>query len=323
MRILITGAAGFVGIHLMTMLSGKNEVIGVDNFKHNVDPRYLEDQHLFCYHAIKYADCAVNFETAANFKDLDAIVHLAATINVDYSVEEPWQSLYNNIIGTLNVAETCRKHDLKMIHASTCEVYGSNVDERKPQAEDHPLRPFSPYGASKLAGEKICESYTDTYGMKINVLRPFNIFGTYQRGSSYGAAISIFTNRVLAGEPPEIFGDGYQTRDYTYIPDILQAYNIALKRDFGGKPVNFGSGREVTINELASTICKLCGRADIEPVHVKPRVRELRRSWCDDGRARIEFGYKPVYFLEKGLEEFIKWRKSIEGLDYFKNFVLG
>lgn len=310
MRILITGAAGFVGIHLMATLAQKHEVFGIDNFKHNVDPKILAEPYKIQYERIKYADCAVNFETASSFKDLDAIIHLAAIINVDYSVEEPWQSLFNNIVGTLNVVETCRKWDLDMIHASTCEVYGSNISLKLPQSENHPLRPFSPYGASKLAGEKICESYTDTYGMKINILRPFNIFGSYQREISYGAAIAIFTNRVLSGDPPQIFGDGEQTRDYTYVPDIIQAYEIALEKDFGGTPVNFGSGQEVTINYLANLICELCGRSDLIPEHVAPRVKELRRSWCDVTRS-YQFGYKPQYSLEQGLKEYVEWIKSV------------
>lgn len=292
----------------MKELSESHDVIGIDNFKHNVDPRALNGfSHKAQYEKVKYADCAVNFETASNFKDLDTIIHLAATINVDYSVEEPWQSLYNNIVGTLNVVETCRKWDLKLIFASTCEVYGSNVDPTKPQAENHPLRPFSPYGASKLAGEKICESYHDTYKMQINVLRPFNIFGAFQRGVSYGAAIAIFTRRILEGRPPQIFGDGQQTRDYTYIPDIVEAYKIALEKDFEGNPVNFGSGREITINELANVISKLCGRPDIVPEHIEPRVRELRRSWADSTKATTLFGYKPKFTFEEAIADYINW----------------
>ena len=309
MRILITGAAGFVGIHLMKGLSEEHEVFGIDNFKHNVDPKELDEEHKKLYEQIKYADCAVNFETAANFTDLDAIIHLAATINVDYSVEEPWQSLYNNAVGTLNTVEACRKWDLKLVFASTCEVYGSNVHPAKPQGEDHPLRPFSPYGASKLAGEKICESYYDTYKMKINVMRPFNIFGPYQRGVSYGAVIAIFTKRILQGLHPQIFGDGNQTRDYTYIPDVVDAYKIALERDFGGTAVNFGSGHEIAINELAEIVARLCGRPDLTAEHVEPRIRELRRSWADSSIANAKFDWHPAFSFEKGIQDYIKWIK--------------
>jgi len=297
-------------MHLFKAFSVDHEVIGIDNFKHSVDPALLSDEHRVLYEEVKYGDCALNFETAVDLKDVDTVIHLAATINVDYSVEEPWQSVYNNTIGVLNVVEACRKWDKPLVFASTCEVFGSNVDPQKPQSETHPLRPFSPYGASKLAGEKICESYHDTYGMKINVLRPFNIFGPYQRSSSYGAAIAIFTQRALRGLQPQIFGDGEQTRDYTYVPDVVQAYNIALERDFEGNPVNFGTGREVTVNELASLICKLCGRPELVPEHIEPRIRELRRSWCDSTVAKTKFGFSPQFTLENGLEKYVEWARK-------------
>ena len=312
MNILITGGAGFVGTHLIKALSESHEVFSIDNFKHSVDPSLLNDEYKDLQRQVKYGDCALNFETAVNLKDIEAVIHFAATINVDYSVEEPWQSVYNNAIGVLNVVEACRKWDLKLIFASTCEIYGSIVEPTKPQSEEHPQRPFSPYGASKLAGEKICESYHDTYGMKINVLRPFNIFGPFQRSSSYGAAIAIFTDRALQGLPPQIFGDGFQTRDYTYVPDVVEAYRIALEKDFGGEPVNFGTGREITVNELAELVCTACGRPNLVPEHVAPRKRELRRSWCDFSKAIAKFGFKPKFTFEDGLKAYIKWVRTLK-----------
>jgi UDP-glucose 4-epimerase len=315
MTIIITGAAGFLGTHLTRyLLDHGYNVRGVDNYAHPIanrdwhpklpfdvdvtDPKWL-NQSIF----------------APEICPTDVIVHLAATISVNLSVEQPEMAVRNNVLGILNVLEACRKHDLKLVFASSCEVYGSNRWRSEGISEEHPLNPQSPYGASKLAGEFLCQTYRKTYGLQINVTRCFNFFGPYQREDDYGAAIAIFTRRVLSGEPPIVLGDGLQTRDYTYINDIVRAYDIAINNDFGDEPVNFCSGRETTINDLADLIVQTCyGDSRLQRSYGPARRWELRRSWGDASRAYKEFGWKPEISLEEGLRRYVAWYKETHKL---------
>lgn len=306
MNVLITGAAGFLGTHLTRyLLEHGYSVEGVDNYAHPIANLTAHPKR------------PVNIDVAGNawqenqqlknfVTGCDVIVHLAATINVDQSVDQPELALRNNLLGIMNVLEACRKHDCALVFASTCEIYGSDKDLPEPIKETHPVNPQSPYGASKAAGELLCHTYRRTYGLDVNITRCFNFFGPLQREDDYGAAIAIFTRRVLKDQSPIIFGDGYQTRDYTYIDDIVRAYEIAIKNDFGYLPVNFCRGEEVTINELADTIIKICG-SKLPRAYGPARRTEVRRSWGDPSRALKEFGWKPEVSLEEGLYKYVEW----------------
>jgi nucleoside-diphosphate-sugar epimerase len=314
MNVLITGACGFLGTHLTRyLLNHGYEVEGVDNYAH---PIANLDWHpkLPIKADVSKPDWYTDKDMQELIGNCDVIVHLAATINVDFSVAEPKDTLYNNINGVINTLEACRRHDLKMIFASTCETYGSNLFPEKPMNEQHPLHPHSPYGASKLAGEILCQTYRNTYGLKVNILRPFNIFGIYQNSSSYGGVIMIFLKQILSNQSPTVFGDGKQTRDYTDVSDVIRAYEIAINEDFGGKPLNFGSGKQVTINSLAYKLIKLCGKeGKIKPTHIipSPRVNELRFSWCDFKQAHEMFGWKPEVTLDEGLKKVVGWYRKV------------
>lgn len=313
-KVLITGAAGFIGSHLSEYLKEKGyEVLGVDNLQHSVKGWRTNCEDIIqgdVCNIYKYVLGGREYLAFPWKGDFDVVVHLAASISVDYSLEAPWSSLYNNVVGTLNMLEFSRLYDCKFIMASSCEVYGSNVNPEKPMDETHPLNPASPYGFSKLAGELLCKAYYKTYGLKVNIMRPFNIFGPRQDEGSYGAAIAKFIRRALNGEPPEIYGDGLQTRDYIFVDDILRAYELAINADFKGEPINFGSGREVTINKLAELILELAGKTDIKPVHVAPRPNEVRRSWCNPSKAYELLGWKAKIPLEEGLKKYIRWYRK-------------
>jgi UDP-glucose 4-epimerase len=315
-KVLITGAAGFVGRHLTAYLKNKGyEIVGMDNFQHPVknweeiasDVLYGDVTAISKY-VIGDRVGILGFPFTET--DFDVVVHLAATISVDYSLEDPWYSIYNNVIGTLNMLEFCRIYDIKLVYVSTCEVYGTLQYKDRPMDEKHPLNPQHPYGASKLAGEFLCQTYMKTYGLEVNIMRPFNIFGPYQREDDYGAVIAIFTRRALQGEPPIIHGDGNQTRDYVFVDDIVRAYEIAINEVFKGEPVNFGSGRETSINELADLVLKFTGRTDLKPIHGPPRPNDIRRSWCDASKAYELFGWKAEISFEEGLKRYINWRKQ-------------
>ena len=168
-----------------------------------------------------------------------------------------------------------------------------------PMDENHPLNAPHPYGASKIAADRMCYAYIQTYGMNISIIRLFNIFGPRQRDIGYGGVISIFTRRVLSNIPPIIYGNGMQTRDYTYIEDAVRAYDLVLNHNEPiTEPINFGTGKEVTIFDFANKIIDLCGKkGNIEPVHVEPRIGEVKRLIADDTKAKNLLGWEPKYSL--------------------------
>jgi UDP-glucose 4-epimerase len=243
--------------------------------------------------------------------DIEVVFHLAAQVHVDRSYIEPGLTYDINVMGTQNILEVARLYNTgRIILASTSEVYGSA--QYSPIDEKHPLNAPHPYGASKIAADRMCYAYIKTYGMNISIVRLFNIFGPRQRDVGYGGVISIFTRRVLRNIPPMIYGDGMQTRDYTYIEDAVRAYDAVLK--YNGvldEPVNFGSGREKTIIELADQIITLCGKkGEIEPIHVEPRMGEVQRLIANADKAKELLGWEPQYRVEDGLKNFVEWYRN-------------
>jgi UDP-glucose 4-epimerase len=249
-------------------------------------------------------------------RDVDAVFHLAAQIHVDRSIIEPKLTYDINVLGTQNILEVSRMFDVeKIVHASTSEVYGSS--QYAPMDEKHPLAAPHPYGASKIAADRMCYAYIETYGMNICIMRPFNLYGPRQKDSGYGGAISIFTKRVLSNMPPVIYGSGEQTRDYTYIDDIVAAYDLILNHSSPiREPVNFGTGVDLKINDLADKIIKYC-KKDLKPVHVEERPGEVTRLIADITRAK-KLGWKPKYSLDAGLKKFIDWYQNYKVEEWAK-----
>ena len=243
-------------------------------------------------------------------RDVNVVFHLAAQIHVDRSYVEPQLTYEINVMGTQNVLEVARIYDVKkVIHASSSEVYGSA--QYVPIDEKHPLDAPHPYGASKIAADRMCNAYTITYGMDISIPRFFNIFGPRQRDIGYGGVISIFTRRVLNNIPPVIFGDGLQTRDYTYIEDAVRAFDIILSYESRLEPINIGSGKEVSIIDLANLIVDLCSKkGKIKPVHVEPRIGEVKKLIADTTKAKEILGWAAEYNLKEGLRAFVQWYKK-------------
>ena len=311
MKILITGGAGFIGSHLCDKYTREGHtVLCLDNF---LNGNLMNIRHLLDYRNFKLikADIRDYDKLESIMRDVDVVFHLAAQVHVDRSYIEPKLTYDINVMGTQNVLEIARIHDAKkVIHASTSEVYGSA--QYVPIDEKHPLDAPHPYGASKIAADRMCNAYRHTYGMNIAILRFFNIFGPRQKDLGYGGVISIFTRRVLSNIPPVIFGDGSQRRDYTYIKDVVRAYDLVFKmKDNLKEPINFGTGTEVSINDLALKIIEICGKQDtIKPVYVEPRIGEVNRLIADAGKAQEILGWTPEYSLERGLEEYIQWYKQ-------------
>jgi UDP-glucose 4-epimerase len=242
--------------------------------------------------------------------DVDVVFHLAAQVHVDRSIIEPRRTFDVNTLGTLNVLDMALENDVELvIYASTSEVYGSA--KTVPMNEDHPLNPASPYAATKAAADRLCYSYYNTYKLPVVIARCFNTYGPRQKDSGYAAAIPKFLRRALAHLPPIIYGDGKQTRDYMYVKDTVKAYKLILKNyeNILGKVVNFGTGKEVSILNLAKTILNLCGNGKT-PIHVAPRAGEVKRLCADITFAQKELDFVPEYMIEKGLEEFLNWYKE-------------
>ncbi len=254
MKILITGGAGFIGSHLCEKLVKEgNTVICLDNF---FNGNLSNIRHLLNYKHFKLVNGDIrDFDTLEKIvPGVDIIYNLAAQIHVDRSIIEPRLTYEVNVLGTQNVLEAARMYDVeKVIQMSTSEVYGSA--ETAPMDESHPLNAPHPYGASKIAADRMCYAYNNTYKMNIVIVRPFNCFGPRQKDTGYGGVISIFVKRVMNGQPPIIYGDGKQTRDYTYVTDLVEALGLILKYPEPiPTPINVGTGAEIKIVDLANMI---------------------------------------------------------------------
>jgi UDP-glucose 4-epimerase len=310
MRILITGGAGFIGSYLCEKYTREGHtVLCLDNF---LSGNLLNVRHLLGCRNFKLIRGDIrDFDLLERIgHDLDIVFHLAAQIHVDRSYVEPRLTYEINVMGTQNVLEIARIYDVKkVIHTSSSEVYGSA--QYVPIDEKHPLDAPHPYGASKIAADRMCNAYVITYGMDISIPRFFNIFGPRQRDIGYGGVISIFTRRVLNNVPPVIYGDGKQTRDYTYIEDAARAFDLVLNHESKLEPINIGSGKEVSILGLANMIIELCDKkGQIEPVHVEPRIGEVKQLIADTRKAKKVLGWEVKYDFRKGLKAFIQWYKQ-------------
>jgi UDP-glucose 4-epimerase len=319
MKILITGGAGFMGSHLCEKYTKENHsVLCLDNF---MNGNIINIRHLLNYRNFKLINGDIrNFDLLEKIiRDTDVVFHLAAQIHVDRSIVEPQLTYEVNVLGTQNILEAARIYDIsKVIYTSSSEVYGSA--QYVPMDEKHPLDAPHPYGASKIAADRMCYAYINTYGMNIHIMRPFNTFGPKQKDSGYGGVISIFVKRVLGGMPPIIYGDGHQTRDYTYIKDVVSAFDSILNyNELVAEPINFGTGKEIRIIDLANEIIRLCGKEKtIKPVHVEPRPGEVQRLVADVSKAKELLRWRPEYKLEDGLREFIDWYKNYKSEEWVK-----
>lgn len=310
-KVLITGGAGFIGSHLSERCVSKGYiVVCLDNF---LNGSLGNIRALLNYKNFKLVNGDVrdfNLLEKIVSSGIEVIVHLAAQIHVDRSIIEPHETYETNVLGTLNVLELARRYDVeKVIFASTSEVYGSA--QYVPMDEKHPLDPQHPYGASKLAADRMCHAYIQTYGANICIVRLFNTFGPRQKDTGYGGAISVFAKRVLSGRPPIIYGDGKQSRDYLYVEDAINAYESILQSKKPiREPVNFGTGKEMTIISIATRIIELLGAEKMRPVHVDPRPGEVRRLVADNRKAKELLGWQPKYSFDEGLEKLVDWYKN-------------
>jgi len=311
--ILVTGGAGFIGSHLLERLSGRGaDLICLDNFNDFYSParKRANIETLLSEKKITLAEgdiCDLTFlEGIFRENKIDAVIHLAARAGVRPSIAEP--SLYTkvNCLGTVNLLEMARKHNVKkFIFASTSAIYGAN--EKVPFSEDDPVeKQISPYAAGKRACELYCRNYHEIFSIPICCIRFFTVYGPRQRPDM---AVHKFTKALFEGRPIEMFGDGSSERDYTYVSDIIDGVTAALDADFGFEIVNLGDARVVKLSRLISLLEETTGKkARVKKLPVQPG--DVPRTYADITKARRLFGYEPKFPIEKGLEEFVRWYRG-------------
>lgn len=303
---LVTGGAGFIGSHLVEKLLSLGERVRVlDNFltgkRENIAP-FLGEIEFLEGDIRDYEVCHRACE------GVDFILHQAALPSVVRSIEDPRTTMDINLGGTLNLllcARDCRVK--RFVFASSSSVYGD--DDSLPKKEGREGNPLSPYALSKKAGEDCCRLFYQLYGLSTVSLRYFNVFGPRQDPSSqYAAVIPNFIFRLLQGKEPIIFGDGEQSRDFTYVANVIEANLLAVKADdsVSGQVFNIACGQSFSINSLVEELDKLLG-TKIKPVYAEPRPGDIRHSRADISKAHKMLGFEPLYPFQTGLLETINW----------------
>lgn len=298
-KAIVTGGAGFIGSHIAEeLVSGNYQVIIVDDLSTgklaNIEPFLKKGAVKFVRGSITDLDLLQKL-----FKGVTYVFHQAALASVPRSVKDPIATHEANVTGTLNVLLAARDCGVKkVIYASSSSVYGDTPT--LPKKEAMMPNPMSPYAVSKLAGEYYCQAFHKMYGLSTVSLRYFNVYGPRQDpDSQYAAVIPLFIKRALKGEAPVIFGDGEQSRDFTFIKDVVAANVLSTKDDITGV-YNIATGQRITVNKLAEIVTKLT-KSKVAPVHEQPRAGDVLHSLADISKAK-RLGYKPEWNVEEGLK---------------------
>ncbi|MHC4491773.1 MAG: SDR family oxidoreductase [Planctomycetota bacterium] len=308
---LVTGGAGFIGSHLTDRLVEEGWTVRVlDDFSSG------REGNLACSAArieLLRGDLLDEALLAQAVRDVEVVFHQAAVPSVPRSVAEPLRTNAVNVTGTLGLLEAARQGGVRrLVFAASSSAYGDTIE--LPKVETMPPSPRSPYALQKYAGEVYCRLYHELYGLETVALRYFNIFGPRQDpASEYAAVVPRFITACLHEAAPCIYGDGEQTRDFTYVADAVQANLLAADAPrASGAVMNVAGGRRVSLNELLGTILELTG-ADIRAVHEAARPGDVRDSLADLGRARELLGYTPQVDLRTGLSRTIESVRKLEG----------
>ena len=305
---IVTGGAGFIGSELVRQLTaGGSPVVVIDDLTNGKRENLGEVQGHVTLLEYDIRDVSAY---APILRDASIVYHLAC-LGVRHSVHSPFDNHDVNASGTLRLLEASRVAGVpKFVYVSSSEVYGTA--QRVPMTEDHPTFPSTVYGGSKLAGEAYTRAYHRTYGLPTVVVRPFNTYGprSHHEGDS-GEVIPKFMLRCLAGKPMVVFGDGTQTRDFTYVTDSARGIILAATTAAAiGRTLNLGSGFELSMNELARTIAEITNTPDAEIVHEEARPGDVLRLYADMSHAKTLLGYAPQVRLEQGLAQLLDWYKK-------------
>ena len=315
---LVTGGAGFIGSHIVETLINRNEADCFTTFataSEKTMVRVLDNcatgkmvnlSGCLDYIEFIHGDIRELSVVREAVKNIDYVLHQAALPSVPRSIKDPIATHEVNATGTLNVLVAARDANVKrVVYASSSSVYGDTPI--LPKKEDMPVNPISPYAIAKYAGEQYCKAFFPLYGLETIALRYFNVFGPRQDpNSQYAAVIPKFISAYISGESPTIYGDGEQSRDFTYVENVVQANLLACHaKDAAGQVFNIACGRCTTINNLAKEIKSLL-KSPVEFIYRPPREGEVQHSVADIQKAREFLGYEPKVFLEEGLQKIIQ-----------------
>jgi nucleoside-diphosphate-sugar epimerase len=304
-KALVTGGGGFIGSHLARrLLRDGFEVRVLDNFATGRRENLLD-----VWDDVELVEGDIqSYERVHNaVRGCHVVAHLAALPSVPRSVQDPLTSNATNVTGTLNILLAARDAGIgRLVYASSSSVYGANPD--MPKREEQPTLPISPYAVAKLAGESYCRAFNEVFGLETVSLRFFNVFGPGQDPlSQYAAVIPRFITSLLDGRPPTIFGDGEQSRDFTYVDNVLDGIVLALGTPGNrGQAFNLATGHGVTLNELHGLLAEIIG-SDVEPVYEEARPGEVRHSEADISRAREALGFEPAVSTQEGLARTVEY----------------
>ena len=303
-RALVTGGAGFIGSHLADkLLREPMEVVILDDLSMGSIENVPEDAEFIEGNICSQA----NVNSA--IKDVDIIFHEAARVSIRSSMDGFHKDAETNLMGTINLLRCCKNSSVKkLLFASSMAVY-SDCDSAVPISEDYTAEPISPYGISKLAGEKYCLQISKSNGIDCHILRYFNTFGAGQALTPYVGVITIFINALLEGKTPAIYGDGEQRRDFIHVSDVVRANILAMKSNLPNAIFNVGTGKDTSVNEIARLLCDKINPA-IKPVHVEAQPGELRNSIADITNINNKLDFSSKSLLHDKIDEVIEYYKN-------------
>ena len=309
-KILVTGCAGFIGMHLSTVLLENNyHVIGVDNLNNYYDVKLKEERlkilKNFNYFEYKKLDISNKSELEKVFKNnnIDKVVNLAAQAGVRYSLENPSSYIKSNVSGFMNILECCRHYKIKgLIYASSSSVYGGN--KKIPFSEfDNVDSPMSIYAASKKSNELMAHSYSHLFDLNTTGLRFFTVYGPWGRPDM---AMYIFANKILNDKPIEVFNHGKMMRDFTYIDDIINGLIAAIDKNYKCEIFNLGNNRSEDLMDVVQIIQEKLGKK--AEIHYEPmQLGDVEKTYADIEKSRKMLGYSPKINIDVGIGKFIDW----------------
>ena len=312
-KILITGAAGFIGYHLCkSLLEDGYKVLGIDNlndyYDTNLKQARLEQLKQFKSFLFNKVDIADRESLTKSFQSFNPqkIVNLAAQPGVRYSIENPYNYMDSNLVGFLNIIELCRNNKVKnFIYASSSSIYGAN--KKMPYSvDDRVNQPVSLYGATKRANELIAYSYSHLYDLCTTGLRYFTVYGPWYRPDM---AMFIFTQKIMDGKPIPVFNNGNMKRDFTYIDDVIRGTRSAIEKNYKCEIFNLGNSKSESLMDLIGIIeTNLGKKAQIE--YLPMQLGDVKESLADIKKSTEKLGYKPITTINKGIPQFIKWYKE-------------